>query len=590
MAHTWLSQYVLLAAQGATSPATLCHAEQHLFSQLALHATAMSAEEELRHLDLDRAKKATMVDLCRRLGLSPSGLRAQVETRLRAHRLRLAATASGPPPPPAGAAATVPQPPLQPPSSAVQPAAASPLAGPSATAAQQAPAAPLAGPSGPATNTGPLAAYPLLPQHAAVPTHTGPFAAVPPALPATLLLSAASSGPGLAAPASSLSLAGAPPPALPAAVSCPPAAVTPAGAPPLQPAQLAAIAQRAAQLAVAQALSSSTAAPPPQLPPSLQSAGLPPVPPASTTTAWAALQSPLPPSGAPIYQPPAASAGSLLSLQAQLPQTSPALAPGVTQTQPLAPLAAPAAAPASTFQMAPLNTSIPPIPSKFANAAATGEFVDFNELLYCIELGSGEEPPVQVHLADDQQLALSRKPRKRPISSFEEWVKCFSVYANTLCAYQPTRGPDMLGYLFVIASSLQEFSLPAVLAYDVAFRRKAALLKLSPWGQIDPLLYSRAFTGPGKAKANATCPLCLGIGHSAMACHLYSEGPARKSRGTAAGPRHAAPAREICINFNRGRCLRNDCPRRHVCSIRGCGGPHASLRCPDKRSSPRKTQ
>ena len=113
------------------------------------------------------------------------------------------------------------------------------------------------------------------------------------------------------------------------------------------------------------------------------------------------------------------------------------------------------------------------------------------------------------HLADDQHLALSRKPWKRPVSSLREWVKCFTVYANTLCAYQPTRGPDMLGYLFIIASSLQEFSLPAVLVYDIAFRRKAALLKLLPWGQIDLLLYSRAFTGPGRAKAYSTCPLCL---------------------------------------------------------------------------------
>ena len=190
---------------------------------------------------------------------------------------------------------------------------------------------------------------------------------------------------------------------------------------------------------------------------------------------------------------------------------------------------------------------------------------------------------MHVHLADDQQLALSWKPRKRPISSFEEWVKCFTVYANTLCTHQPTRGSGMLGYLFVIASSLQEFSLPA---YDVAFRRKAALLKLSPWGHIDPLLYSHTLTVPGKAKANATCPLCLGVGHSAPECYLYTDGPARKVQGTPAGPQRPAPShQQICINW---RCLRNNCPRRHVCSVRGCGGPHASLRCPGKRSSPLK--
>ena len=77
------------------------------------------------------------------------------------------------------------------------------------------------------------------------------------------------------------------------------------------------------------------------------------------------------------------------------------------------------------------NTSIPPLPSKFVSAAAVGEFI---ELLHYIDLGSGEEPPLRVHLADDHQLSLSRRPRKRNISAFEEWVACFIVYANTFCA------------------------------------------------------------------------------------------------------------------------------------------------------------
>ena len=106
----------------------------------------------------------------------------------------------------------------------------------------------------------------------------------------------------------------------------------------------------------------------------------------------------------------------------------------------------------------------------------------------------------------------------------------------------------------------------------------------NPWGH---LLYSRAFTGSGKPRTNSMCTLCLGVGHSAFECDLYSDGPAKRARGAQAGPRRLAPSqREICINFNRGRCLRNDCLRLHVCSVRGCGGPHASLRCPEKRSSP----
>ena len=73
-----------------------------------------------------------------------------------------------------------------------------------------------------------------------------------------------------------------------------------------------------------------------------------------------------------------------------------------------------------------------PIPSKFFVAAATGEcvYVDFTELLYAIEVDSGEEP-VCVHMVEEEHLALTKQPKKKAITSF--WVKCFSAYANTLC-------------------------------------------------------------------------------------------------------------------------------------------------------------
>ena len=69
-------------------------------------------------------------------------------------------------------------------------------------------------------------------------------------------------------------------------------------------------------------------------------------------------------------------------------------------------------------------------------------------------------------LAHDQHLSLSMK---QSISSFKKWVKCFTVYANTLCARKSLHG---LGYMFIIACSLQEFSLSAVLSYD--FRHNAS--------------------------------------------------------------------------------------------------------------------
>ena len=100
------------------------------------------------------------------------------------------------------------------------------------------------------------------------------------------------------------------------------------------------------------------------------------------------------------------------------------------------------------------------------------------------------------------------------------------------------------------------------------------------WGQIDLLVYSKAFTGPGSVKPHATCPIFLQLGHSVAECTFYSNEPAKRTRATSAGPRHVATSTEICMNLNQGKCLRNDYQQKHFCSFRDCGGPHVSLLCP----------
>ena len=185
-----------------------------------------------------------------------------------------------------------------------------------------------------------------------------------------------------------------------------------------------------------------------------------------------------------------------------------------------------------------------------------------------------------VQVGEGQHLSLPRRHKRRVVSTFGEWSRCFTVYASTLCAYQPLRGPDMLAYLYLLAAAQQEFNLPACLAYDVAFRRKAARFHLSTWGQLDPQLYAKAFTGVG---TSSSCALCLEATHSTAECSLYSAGPANKPRATPAGPKHSglssSGGKEICYNFNKGRCSARGCPRAHICSFTGCGAPHPASRC-----------
>ena len=110
--------------------------------------------------------------------------------------------------------------------------------------------------------------------------------------------------------------------------------------------------------------------------------------------------------------------------------------------------------------------------------------------------------------------------------------------ATISVAHQPMRSADLMGYLYILAICQAEYNFPACLAYDIAFRKKAARFRLTSWGQIDPQLYTKAFTGAGKAKAQAWCDHCLAPSHTPAECpYFYPGGSAKQSRVATAGPK-----------------------------------------------------
>ena len=78
------------------------------------------------------------------------------------------------------------------------------------------------------------------------------------------------------------------------------------------------------------------------------------------------------------------------------------------------------------------------------------------------------------------------------------WV----LSATEICMYKATfyiHAPKVIMCLptvkyHIMAAASQEFHFVACLAYDIAFRKKAAIFQLSSWGHIDPQIYSKAFT------------------------------------------------------------------------------------------------
>ena len=397
----------------------------------------MSAQAaDLRTIDLDLALKATLIQLCRHHGILHSGLKSQLVHRLYAHRAQL------PPPPAATTSATAiasstPASSLPPTSHPLAQTATVSTAAATTSIVPTAPFVPVAQQLGLQANLShtttqvspagvtaaastsyprPGCRFPQCPSHSWLSPGTlwrrpSPPLSLPRPAPGTSL--------------TSLSAGGAPPP------------------PYVQQISMQA-AQQAAQQAISQVLA--------QYPQAITAAG--PAPPSLPGT-FATLPpnlGPPPPQG-PAYPPPSgdlcpntprplrnSSAGChhpLLGLPA--PHCNPAA--GARNAVLTGHTAAPHA-PASLPPLAPFSGSIPFIPTKFATAAAAGEFI---ELLHALEAVSGDEPPIFMQVGEGHQLSLPSKPRRKVISAFHEWARCFCVYSHHLSAHQPLRGPDLLG-------------------------------------------------------------------------------------------------------------------------------------------------
>ena len=84
-----------------------------------------------------------------------------------------------------------------------------------------------------------------------------------------------------------------------------------------------------------------------------------------------------------------------------------------------------------------------------------------------------------------------------------------------MSSHQPQRLTDLMAYLYLIATCHAEYNLSACMAYDVAFRRKAARFRLASWGEIDPQLYTLrpsqglAKPAPGPGVTTASLPPTL---------------------------------------------------------------------------------
>ena len=237
------------------------------------------------------------------------------------------------------------------------------------------------------------------------------------------------------------------------------------------------------------------------------------------------------------------------------------------------------------------------LPHTIISKILTLQYFDLSLLLPSNLALARNTQQIRVHVGGDdgQQLLVSRRPQnKKPISSISDWMLAFCTYAAVITTADHTRGPDLFEYARIIVQAEHEYKDDSWLRYDTAFRTRAANRHLVRWADIDSTLWNRAFSG--MSKATACCSICLDTSHSMVDCPLYSQGSAPRRNTLPAGPSNSSGSipstsiiRQVCINWNRGKCRFPNCRRAHVCATQGCGGEHKYPDCPKRRRSPRKS-
>ena len=190
---------------------------------------------------------------------------------------------------------------------------------------------------------------------------------------------------------------------------------------------------------------------------------------------------------------------------------------------------------------------------------------------------------------DKSSIASLFKRRREPVTDICVWVQCYASLVAVLTESHPQYVSHFMAYLSTIVGCSKRCSALNWVAYDAAFRRKAAATKSLAWGNIDQGLYAMWFSGQTRSPS---CVHCLSFEHSSEACpHLpqlpfspwpMPQNPVQQPAYTRPSvPQASRPAAQTpCGLFNATgapRCNYNPCRFSHVC--RSCGGNHPLSRC-----------
>ena len=211
------------------------------------------------------------------------------------------------------------------------------------------------------------------------------------------------------------------------------------------------------------------------------------------------------------------------------------------------------------------------LPPKLVKRILNLEFVEMVELL-------PDSWPDDNALTEQGQ--PPRRARRPPVTDILVWLECFGRLASVLCTKFPDKAAELWAYQTSIVRASRNFEGTAWVAYDRQYRREALARHDLNWSACNARLYNEAFTG--RAKVIPRCQHCLSETHGSLTCPSNPD-PAAAWQAVPGlpPPDDRGKRREICRNFNDGRCKYQKCRYLHICDE--CYYPHPRIACHGSR-------
>ena len=235
------------------------------------------------------------------------------------------------------------------------------------------------------------------------------------------------------------------------------------------------------------------------------------------------------------------------------------------------------------------------ISKKTVMAAKNREFVVLSDFVPATEPSNTLESTLD---SKTGQIVFKSKSAKRTIDNFMMWSTAWCGYESLIMDVDPTMYACCTNYRLFIQRKEALHAWSAVTAYDQRFRVKLSILKLWAFDKVDQEIHLDVFSTETLRPNSKACYRCKSLDHMVKDCFLVEDAPGFKANQGARKKSNFAESSfnnqmsnanvhppsgvynasvQVCRDFNYGKCYRNPCTRKHVCS--GCGGLDPLFRC-----------